>query len=210
MKYLQQRCFCLCEGNRNLVKMNSDDEDVTSPSIPPEIIQQIIQALTDRTRNQQQRDNNRSGRTSHHVRQRHEIGIQLHQGLHPSGSSSDILPTRRGNPELILELELSNNRRFERVEKRLDRKEDEIDQLRVTIAGLKKQLEDETERRKDADAENVELREKVKKLEEHTIKCDADNAELREEVKKLNAVVSLHSQDIAMLVKEKEKRVFNS
>jgi len=215
----------------------SDDEDTASQNISPEIAQQIgrliNQALSGASRNELQSDGNRS-RLSQHVRQRHEFKFQLGQGLRPSVSSSDLVATKRGASDLtgyMLEIELNNNRRFERLETLLDRKQVEIDNLNATISGLKLQLDDETEKRKNSEAENAELREKVKKLEQytiksdadnaelrekvekleqHTIKCDADNAELREEVKKLKEVVSLLGQDIAFLLKEKEKRIFNS
>jgi len=188
-----------------LIKMNSYDDDSRSANITPDI-QQVIRLL----QNISTGNDELPSHTGQQVSGRLAIGIPVSSVRH-SGFSDDSRPRRREDPNgYVLELTQTTNRRFDRLEKQLDRKQDEIDQLNITIYGLKRQLDEESEKRQKADDENVVLREKVKKFEEHTRKSDVEVARLREEVKQLTELVTQHQQDIATLLKEKEDKVFSS
>ena len=173
--------------------MNSGDEDTSNNEIEPEILAAFKHAL----RHGRHGDGSRSVHSTRHVK----IGIQrIGRGFNPSSSSSDLLPIRRSNSELnslkdfVMELSLSLNRNAENFNSRLERKDKDIDQLKI---------------------ENAKLQEKVACLEEHTKQCDKENENLKKDLQQLQAQVSklqdvndLYQEDIKAMIEERRQRIF--
>jgi len=171
---------------------NWGEEDVSSHEIDPEIIAVIVQAVTQALSS---RGRGRRTHCSRPVGVRQEFVHHRIQGFGLSGSSDCNLArrdenSRSENNERMLEFS-ETQKRFQR---QLDLKGEEIVTLKSTIAELKRQLDEETDRRRNADTDNAELREKVENLE-------ADVSRLRVEVKQAR-------EDLQGVLDREEKRVF--
>jgi chromosome segregation ATPase len=156
----------------------SGEEDVSSHEIDPDsiasIVKAIVQELSMRDRSQHIHSNRRVG-------VRHEVGIRhIQRSFGLSGSSND---TQAKRDSQMVELLLNQNKQNE-----------EIYQLKSTITELKRLLEEETDKRKKADTDNAQLREKVQNLE-------TEVSRLRDEIKQ-------DKEDIKGLLDREQKRVF--
>lgn len=170
--------------------MNSGEED-----LDPEVIGNIVQQVVAQLGKKGQQHHGGSTQSSRRVIRHQEIHGEIH-GLGFVPSSSGILqsggPFGGQNAEFnlfndrLLQMCLTQNQHAESFNRRLERKDQEIDQLKITIADLTNQLRQQK-------TENASLKEKVERLE-------ATVSHVQEKC-------ALFEEDIKFLLAEKEKRV---
>ena len=140
--------------------MNSGEEDL-DPEVIGNIVQQVVAQLSG-TGHQHHGGSTQSSRRV----VRREIHREIH-GLGFGPSSNAILQS--GGPsgqnfeinwfmDLLLQVSVSQNQHAEAVNRRLERKDQEIDQLKTESSSLKEKVER-------LEAENSALKEKVEHLE---------------------------------------------
>lgn len=166
---------------------NSGEDDVSSHEIDPGAV-----AIATAIAQEFARHRNRHTHSGRAVRVRQEVGIHRIRGYGLSGSSDDTraMRTTDQNTEQMMELSLSLNRlyRTQAVQN------EEMAQMKITIADLRRQLEEETDKRRKADGDNAVLREKVQNLE-----CEVSR--LRDEIRQ-------DKDDIRGLLDREQARVF--
>jgi chromosome segregation ATPase len=182
---------------------NSGDDDASSSEIDPDILNAFKRAL----RHARHADESRSAHSSQRVK--HSAVIGIHRIGHASGSSRDLQPTRSQNSErkrledAVLELSLNQNRNYEYFNSRFERKESEMDQLRIENALLKEKVAYLEEHIKQLEKENADLRKEL----QHLPALRKELQHLQTQVSKLQETNDLYQEDIKAMVEERRQRI---